>query len=122
MTSQNPRSLGILDNERALPLGAIASTPPLGGMLHPDTFECGHRPPRREQIATDPACAIDTAAGDEAGLDLAAEFLVAAGSGAGKRFSMETRPRYPSASHSYGHRPDRPVRRDETKLHFAFAK
>lgn len=38
MTSQNPRSLGILDNERGLPPG-VKPSPVRGSMLHPGTFD-----------------------------------------------------------------------------------
>lgn len=38
MTSQNPRSLGILDNERGLPPGVKPTRVP-GSMLHTDTFD-----------------------------------------------------------------------------------
>ncbi|QQN65462.1 hypothetical protein JIR23_06840 [Bradyrhizobium diazoefficiens] len=38
MTSQNPRSLGILDNERGIPPGAKPAIAP-GSMLHHSTFE-----------------------------------------------------------------------------------
>lgn len=41
-----------------------------------------------EQIAPDTVCAIGAIAGDEAGLDLAAELFIAAGSGAGRAVQL----------------------------------